>query len=134
MPDRYLFRSAPAIRSHFQSARAACLKKLAPDDRASDPVRNPHSRGRNHPRRWRRGDHAILIAFEATASPRGRTPDAEPFPPRSLTVTNPNQSPSEPSINDNLPTSNPSGMSILIVLGGIVLLAIALLLYSEYMQ
>jgi hypothetical protein len=44
------------------------------------------------------------------------------------------QPPSEPSINDNLPNSNPSGKSILMVLAGIVVLAVALLLYSEYMH
>jgi hypothetical protein len=51
-----------------------------------------------------------------------------------IIMTDLNQTPKEPSINDNLPTSNPSGFSILIVLGCIVLLAVGLLLYAEFVQ
>lgn len=37
-----------------------------------------------------------------------------------------------PSINDSLPTSNPSGKTILIALGSLVLGVFMLLLYAEF--
>lgn len=47
-------------------------------------------------------------------------------------MSNENQTSSVPSINDNLPTSNPSGKTVLLVLGGLAVGAFALLLYVEY--
>lgn len=38
----------------------------------------------------------------------------------------------EPSINDNLPTSNPSLRSVLLVLAIIAAFAVTLVLYMEY--
>jgi hypothetical protein len=39
-----------------------------------------------------------------------------------------------PSINDSLPTSNPSGKTVLLALGGLVLGFCMLLLYAEFFQ
>jgi hypothetical protein len=38
----------------------------------------------------------------------------------------------EPSINDSLPTSNPSLRTVLLVLASIVAIAVMLVLYMEY--
>ena len=38
------------------------------------------------------------------------------------------------SINDNLPSGNPSGKTVLMVLGGAAVLIFALMLYFEYFR
>jgi hypothetical protein len=47
-------------------------------------------------------------------------------------MTSTDNPPKEPSINDNLPTSNPSLRTVLLFFGALVALAVILVLYMEY--
>lgn len=47
-------------------------------------------------------------------------------------MTSTDNSPKEPSINDNLPTSNPPLRTVLLVFGALVALAAIIVLYMEY--
>jgi hypothetical protein len=49
-----------------------------------------------------------------------------------MTMTDTDNLPKESSINDNLPNSNPSLRSVLLVLGMIVAIVVTLVLYMEY--